>query len=97
MFAIFCPKSSKILDGFVEFLGQKVPLTFKVNFLMYNPLSLDTLRLGRDPIQSLSTFYSEVRKLEHLEGQFFWPIRHANGTSGPIFGSKTAKTFCRGH
>ena len=69
MFAIFCPKSSKILDGFVEFLGQKVPLTFKVNFLMYNPLSLDTLRLGRDPMQSLSTFYRVVIKIFHFQHQ----------------------------
>ena len=69
MLAIFCPKSSKILDGFVEFLGQKVPLTFKVNFLMYNPLSLDTLRLGRDPMQSLSAFYQVVKKIFHFQHQ----------------------------
>ena len=34
---------------------------------MYNPYSLDTLRLGRDPSQSLSTFYNGVQKLEHFE------------------------------
>ena len=69
MFAIFCPKCSKILDGFVEFLGQKSALTLKVNFLMYNPFSLDILRLGRDPMQSLSTFYRVVKKILHFQHQ----------------------------
>ena len=63
---------------------------------MQIPLRLYIPRLRRDPLQSLSTFYTVVKKLEHFEGRFFWPFRHANGTLGPIFGSKTAGTFCRG-
>ena len=37
---------------------------------MQIPFNLDTLRLGRDRLQSLSTFYVVVKKLEHFKADF---------------------------
>ena len=38
---------------------------------MQIPFSLSVLGLGQDPMQSLSTFYNVVKKLEHFEAEMF--------------------------
>ena len=38
---------------------------------MQIPFSLTVLGLERDPMQSLSTFYNVVKKLEHFEDEIF--------------------------
>ena len=38
---------------------------------MQIPFSLTVLGLERDPMQSLSTFYNVVKKLEHFEAEIF--------------------------
>ena len=38
---------------------------------MQIPFSLSVLRLEQDPMQSLSTFYNVVKKLEHFKDEMF--------------------------
>ena len=66
---------------------------------MQIPFSLTVLGLERDPMQSLSTFYNVVKKLERFEGEIFdhWCHFSPNQTvadhNGQIFRLQNALTF----
>ena len=61
---------------------------------MQIPFNLDILRLGRDPMQSLSTFYTAVKKLEHFQNQKFCPIlTRKRAQQDQFFGQKSPKLF----
>ena len=61
---------------------------------MQIPVNLDILRLVRDPLQSLSTFYKEVKKLEHFQNLNFCPDFDTKMVQrDQFFGQKPIKLF----
>jgi len=61
---------------------------------MQIPSNLDIRRLGRDPMQSLSTFYTAVKKLKHFQNQNFCPIlTRKRAQQDQFFCQKSPKLF----
>ena len=61
---------------------------------MQIPSNLDIRRLGRDPMQSLSTFYTAVKKFEHFQNQKCCPIlTRKRAQQDKYFGQKSPKLF----